>query len=93
MMDKGLLGGAVPAAILVGSPSPSMGYTALPSQTNAGLKLQVYPPYLQVGRGKAVEDFLPVITCKILSGNTSPITSLSISVEQRKIHCWTTRIL
>lgn len=59
-MDKGLLGEAEPAAILVGSASPSMGYTVLPSHTNTGLKLQVCPPYLQMGRGKAVEDIFPV---------------------------------
>lgn len=59
-MDKGLLGGAVPASVLVGSVSLSMGDTVLPSHTNVGLKPQVCPPYLQMGRGKAVEDFFPV---------------------------------
>lgn len=65
-MDEGLLGGAVPAAVLVGSASPSMDYTVLPSHTKRGLKLQVCPPYVQMGRGKAEEDLPCVIKCIIL---------------------------
>lgn len=66
-MDKGLLGGAVPAAVLGGSASPSVGYTVLLSHTNRGLKLPSVPPIRANGQRKSCGRLLPcVIKCIIL---------------------------